>query len=265
MMTGYQMMTGLRRVSRAREKASDFAASLPPLAPRSLTAGLAERLAAEITRGKLAPGSRLPTEQEMVLANGVSRTVVREAVAALRADGLVNVRQGVGAFVAGNVRRPFRIDVDWLRSLRQALDVMELRTGIEIEAAGLAAERASNAQIRKIELAYEAIDRAIGRGESAIEEDFTFHVKIADATGNLQFLGFLQYLGHSIIPRNTVRVNSPGMSNNRAYLKKVQAEHRDILEAIRSDAPPRARAAMRRHLINSRKRYQKLAPEIREE
>src|SRR2546427_2739020 len=104
------MMTEPRHVSRAREKGSDFAGSLPPLAPRSLTADLVERLTAEITRGKLAPGSRLPTEQEMALAHGVSRTVVREAVAALRADGLVNVRQGVGAFVAGNVRRPFRID-----------------------------------------------------------------------------------------------------------------------------------------------------------
>jgi GntR family transcriptional repressor for pyruvate dehydrogenase complex len=254
------MMIRPAAVSRAREKAGrGDGGSLPPLAPRSLTADLVERVAAEITSGRLAPGARLPTEQEMVRANGVSRTVVREAVAALRADGLVNVRQGVGAFVADTVRRPFRIDLDGLLSLRQALEVMELRTGMEIEAAGLAAERANATQLRAIEHAYTAIGRALARGEVAIDEDFAFHVQIAEATGNAQFLGFLQYLGRSIIPRSTVRVST---SNNRDYLRKVQAEHRDILEAIRSACAPRARAAMRRHLTNSRNRYQKLATAI---
>jgi DNA-binding FadR family transcriptional regulator len=191
--------------------------------------------------------------------------VVREAVAALRADGLVTVRQGVGAFVAANVRRPFRIDVEGLRSLRQALDVMELRMGIEIEAAGLAAERATASHIRKIAHACVAVDLAIERDETAIDEDFAFHVSIAEATGNPQFPRFLQYLGRAIIPRKTVRVKSPNMPNSRAYLKTFQEEHRDILGAIRARTPTQARASMRRHLLNSRKRYQKLAAEIGEE
>jgi GntR family transcriptional repressor for pyruvate dehydrogenase complex len=237
----------------------------PLVAPRSLTHQLAAALTADILEGRLPSGSRLPTEQEMVAANGVSRTVVREAVAALRADGLVVVRQGVGAFVAANVRRPFRIDVDGLRSLRQALDVMELRMGIEIEAAGLAAERATTAQIRTIAHAYATIDLAIERGEAAIDEDFAFHVSITEATGNPQFPRFLQYLGRAIIPRKTVHVNSPNMPNNRAYLRIFQEEHGDILGAIRAGMPTQARASMRRHLANSRKRYKKLAAEIGEE
>src|SRR6516165_1956356 len=140
------------------KSAQQLSATRPLVAPHSLTHQLAAQLTADIIEGRLASGSRLPTEQEMVVANGVSRTVVREAIATLRADGLVIVRQGVGAFVAAKVRRPFRIDVDGLRSLRQALDVMELRTGIEIEAAGLAAERGTAAQIRKIGHAYEGVD-----------------------------------------------------------------------------------------------------------
>jgi DNA-binding FadR family transcriptional regulator len=242
-----------------------LAAARSPVAPRSLTHQLAARLTADIVEGRLTSGSRLPTEQEMVAANGVSRTVVREAIAALRADGLVVVRQGVGAFVAAKVRRPFRIDVDGLRSLRQALDIMELRTGIEIEAAGLAAERATAAQVRKIADGYAAVDRAIDRGETAIDEDFAFHVSIAEATGNPQFQQFLEYLGRNIIPRKTVRVSSPNMPNNRAYLRTFQNEHRDILAAIRGGTPTQARASMRRHLLNSRKRYRKLAAEIGEE
>ena len=75
-------------------------------------------------------------------AMGVSRTVVREAVAALRAEGLVTTRQGSGAFVATDASRvPFRIDPEGLSSIGDVLEVMELRLAIEIEAAALAAER----------------------------------------------------------------------------------------------------------------------------
>ncbi len=120
----------------------------PIEAPRGLTAQLVMRLTGDIVSGKLTPGSRLPTEQEMIAATGVSRTVIREAVAALRADGLVVTRQGVGAFVAENVRRPFRVDFDESSSLGEVLNVMELRAGVEIESAGLAAERASPEEIQ---------------------------------------------------------------------------------------------------------------------
>ena len=89
----------------------------PVIPPRNLTREIAERIADHIASAKLLPGARLPTEQEMVAAMGVSRTVVREAVAALRADGLVVTRQGAGAFVAPDAeRRPFRLALDGLPS-----------------------------------------------------------------------------------------------------------------------------------------------------
>src|SRR4029077_17714799 len=156
------MMTSRSGVSRP----ITAGAGLGPLAaPRSLTHVLIERLTAQITSGELAPGAQLPTEQELIAATGVSRTVVREAVAALRAEGLVVTRQGVGAFVPENARRPFRVDFDRLSSLHEVLAVMELRTGIEVEAAGLAAERASAAQVRNIVDCLDMIDRALKRGE----------------------------------------------------------------------------------------------------
>src|ERR1700745_1484372 len=128
----------------SRSLARSSLSMIRPLpAPRSLTGELVARLTEDITSGKIAPGSQLPTEQEVIAAAWVSRTVVREAVAALRAEGLVVTRQGVGAFVPENARRPLRIDFDQLSPLRAVLDVMELRTGIEIEAAGLPAGRAS--------------------------------------------------------------------------------------------------------------------------
>jgi DNA-binding FadR family transcriptional regulator len=230
-------------------------------APRGLTAELVARLTADITSGKLPPGSRLPTEQQMIAATGVSRTVIREAVAALRADRLVVTRQGVGAFVAENVRRPFRVDFDEHSSLRDVLNVMELRTGVEVEAAGLAAERATSAQVKKIVDRFAAIEASIEGGSSAVDEDFAFHCEIADSTGNPQFRRFLEYLGRFIIPRKTVWGQSSPLLG-RANLAIFQREHSQILGAIRARSIQQARTAMQKHLSNSQRRYQKLAAEL---
>jgi GntR family transcriptional regulator, transcriptional repressor for pyruvate dehydrogenase complex len=240
----------------------EITAFRPLTAPRGLTQQLVTQITGDITSGRLVPGSRLPTEKEMMSATGVSRTVVREAVACLRADGLVVVRHGVGAFVASNARRPFRIEVGDRHSLQEALQIMELRTGVEIEAAGLAAERGQGAHLRKIKQAYDLIESAIARGETAVDEDFAFHCSIADATGNSQFRRFLEYLGRFIIPRQSIRRSLPRAEDQRAYLKRIQKEHLEIVESIRDSAPMAARAAMRRHLVNSQRRYQKLKAEM---
>lgn len=233
----------------------------PIEAPRGLTAEIVARLTADIISGKLLPGSRLPTEQEMIAATGVSRTVIREAVAALRADKLVVSRQGIGTFVAEKVRRPFRVEFDEHSSLRDVLNVMELRTGIEVEAAGLAAERATPAQIRKITERFEAIQAAIDAGENAVDQDFAFHCEIAEATNNPQFRGFLEYLGSVVIPRQTVWGRSAPLLR-RNNLTLFQREHAKILSAIRTHDVSKARSAMHAHLGASRDRHQKLAAEL---
>lgn len=232
----------------------------PLAAPRNLTRELVERLSAEITGGKLAPGSKLPTEPELCAALGVSRTVVREAVAALRAEGLVVTRQGVGAFVASDVqRRPFRIDPEGLRSIDEVLEVMELRVGVESEAAGRAAERGTPAQIRRIGDALERIHRAIGKGDIAVDQDFAFHHAVAEAANNAQFPRFLEFLGRFIIPRQSIRVAQERPEDRRGYLEGIQGEHRAIFEAIRNGDATAARTAMRAHLQNSLNRYRRLA------
>ncbi len=230
----------------------------PP--PRNLTHAIAERIGNEITSGTLPPGTRLPTEQAMVQAMGVSRTVVREAVAALRADGLVITRQGAGVFVAGDAgRRPFRLAAAGSPSIAEILEIMELRAGIETEAAGLAATRAGLGARRRVRAALARIDAAIGRGEDAVAEDFAFHRAIAEATGNPQFPRFLEYLGHFIIPRQSIRVVAHRGEDQRAYLERIQGEHRAILAAIEAGGAEPARDAMRRHLVNSQDRYRRLA------
>jgi DNA-binding FadR family transcriptional regulator len=196
---------------------------------------------------------------------GVSRTVVREAVAALRAQGLVVTRQGAGAFVAPDIEtRPFRLAFDGLPSIAEVLEVMELRASVEVEAAALAALRGSAAAKRRVGKALAAIDAALGRGEGAIDEDFAFHRTIAAATGNPQFQHFLEYLGRFIIPRQSIRVAAHRPEGQRAYLETSQREHVAIYDAIAAADPTAAREAMRSHLGSSQQRYRRLAAEMPE-
>jgi GntR family transcriptional repressor for pyruvate dehydrogenase complex len=236
----------------------------PVRPPPRLTREIAERIADEIATARLPPGAKLPTEQEMVAAMGVSRTVIREAVAALRAQGLIVTRQGAGAFVAADAdRRPFQLAIDGLPSIAEVLDVMELRASVEVAAAGLAAERAVPAARRRVASALQAIDAALDRGESAIAEDFAFHRAIAAATGNPQFAHFLEYLGRFIIPRQSIRVAAHRPEGQRAYLETFQREHAAISTAIAERDVDAAREAMRSHLMNSQIRYRRLAAEAK--
>jgi DNA-binding FadR family transcriptional regulator len=231
------------------------------MAERQSRNNLAEKvvahLGADIRGGRLAPGSRLPTEQELTSTLGVSRTVVREAVAALRADGLVVTRRGSGAYVASNpTASPFRLPARDLDKLETSVEVMELRLSVEVEAAALAAERATRRQIADIRSAWRAIDQALKRDDSAVAQDKAFHHTIAEATGNRQFPRFLEFLGNHVIPRGNVRL-TPG--EQRGYLERIQLEHGRIVAGISAQDPAEARRAMREHLTRSLERYRTLA------
>jgi GntR family transcriptional regulator, transcriptional repressor for pyruvate dehydrogenase complex len=240
----------------------DKLAALAPLTPPgNLTEQVMARLSADIGSGRLKSGARLPTEQALTSALGVSRTVVREAVAALRADGLVVTRRGSGAYVADPAAGPFRITAPRAAALGDILDVMELRRAVEIEAAALAAERANRRQIAAIRTAWHAIDGALRRGEGAVAEDFAFHRAIAEAAGNRQFPRFLAFLGSHVIPRQSVRLSLDTPAERRAYLERIQHEHARIVTGISGHDPAEARRAMRDHLTRSLESYRKLMGE----
>jgi DNA-binding FadR family transcriptional regulator len=234
---------------------------LAPLSPpANLTAELVRRLAAEIRAGRLSTGDRLPTEQALMRQAGVSRTVVREAVSALRAEGLVTTRQGVGAFVADpTARGHVRIDPAEMQSLADVLQVIELRIAIESEAAGLAAERRGVEELARIQAAADAFAQAVDAGDIAVAQDLEFHRAIFAATSNSFFPRFLEFLGPMLIPRQTVRPHLEDGAARTAYLSRVREEHAQIAAAIAAGQPNPARSAMRRHLAASRDRYARLA------
>jgi GntR family transcriptional repressor for pyruvate dehydrogenase complex len=232
-------------------------AQLPPMLSR--TAQLAERIGRDIRSGRLRAGDRLPTEQELIARFRVSRTVVREAMASLRTEGLIVSRQGAGVFVAENTAsRPFRIVSDELRSLVEVENVLQLRLAVEVEAAGIAAERRTKADLQLIQDCLDMIDAAITRDETAVKEDLAFHCAISAATGNPYFERFMHFLGPVIIPRQTIRLGLETPEERRSYIGLVQSEHHRIYAAVKKGDGDLARRYTRDHLEAGRDRYRRL-------
>jgi DNA-binding FadR family transcriptional regulator len=227
--------------------------------PRSLTHTLVEQLGDRIRGGQLAVGSKLPTEAEIVDAFGVSRTVVREAISRLQAAGLVQTRHGIGTFVLGlGEGSAFRVDREQLNTLRDVVALLELRIGIETEAAGLAAQRRSDENLAAMRTALLGFAAAVEAGSSAIGPDFQFHLEIARATQNDHFTRLMNSLGTSLIPRARLHTEAPD-AERRDYLRRVHVEHESIVDAIAAQDTEAARAAMRTHLANSRERRRRAA------
>jgi DNA-binding FadR family transcriptional regulator len=217
--------------------------------PRTLALGLVDALGERIRGGVLAPGDKLPTEAAVMEQFGVSRTVVREAISKLQAAGLVDTRHGVGTFVVRAAHElGYRLEPAKSGTLRDVVAVLELRIGIETEAAGLAALRE----------ALDGFEQAVRAGRDAVPQDYEFHLGIARATRNPHFARMIGLFGTMIIPRARAR-SDESRAERRAYLLKVNAEHESILSAIAAEDADGARAAMRTHLANSRERRRREA------
>ncbi len=229
--------------------------------PRTLGLALVEALGERIREGRLATGDKLPTESEIMAEFGVSRTVVREAISKLQASGLVETRHGVGTFVLGLAEgNGFRIAPEQFATLHDVISVLELRIGVETEAAALAAARRTADNLAAMRRALDAMTQAVEAGRDAVAADFQFHSEIARATQNDHFAQLMATLGALIIPRARLDAGSPDIDRERqAYLRRVNAEHESILDAITAQDADAARAAMRTHLANSRERRRRAA------
>jgi GntR family transcriptional repressor for pyruvate dehydrogenase complex len=204
---------------------------------------VAEAIQAYIVENGLTAGAQLPTIVALSGTYGVSPTVVREALARLRSEGLVEVRQGSGAYVSGSLR-PFRIAAG-AASDASVLRVLELRLGLEAEAAALAAARAGRGELQRVREAFQAFAQQIERGEPAMEADLRFHRAVAEAAGNPLFVEFQVFLQQYLTDSIGV---SHGHTRQGGRMAVVLEEHRRILDAIAAHDAEAARVAMRDHL-----------------
>jgi GntR family transcriptional regulator, transcriptional repressor for pyruvate dehydrogenase complex len=225
-----------------------------------LSTVVADSLRRRISERALQPGVQLPTEAELCAEYDVSRTVVREAVARLRSEGLVVPQQGRGMFVSErSAARTFSISEDALKTLPETISLLELRLSVEVEAASLCAERRSESEARTIR---EMMDEVDARQEepSAVEihYDFDFHLAIVRAARNEFMLAFLSFLRPMIVPRHQLG-DLVAADAKEAYYARIHREHKAIVDAIADRDAKAARRSMRRHLMNSLDRVRALA------
>ncbi|WP_459616558.1 FadR/GntR family transcriptional regulator [Bordetella sp. 2513F-2] len=233
----------------------------PPLRrrSRSLTEEVVSALAARIQAGEILPGQKLPTESEIMAEQGVSRTVVREAISQLQAARLVETRHGIGTFVLSpSEPTGLQIDTAGILTLLDVMAMLELRITLETEAAALAAERRTPAHLREMRRCLADFVQRLERGTGdAVPADRAFHLCVAQAAGNRYYHDILQQLGNALIPRTRVDSAALAEDDRAAYLQRVHREHQAIHQAIEAQDPEAARAAMRTHLGNSRDRVRR--------
>lgn len=243
-------------------QASDPPRTRAPSLSQRVVDGVIQRIQA----GELKPDQQVPPEPVLMREYGVSRSVVREAVSRLQANGLVRTRHGVGSFVLapptdGNLMPA----ADAVLKLQQKLAMLELRLSLESDAAALAAQRRTAEQLAGMEAALADFDRQHTTGEGTVEADFRFHELIAQATGNEYFVHVLRSMGAATISRGGVHTGhpvtppkSPRFGEPTPQLrsgKEITAqEHRAVFDAIARGDAAMARAAMYMHLNNSRDR-----------
>ncbi|GAB5094796.1 FadR/GntR family transcriptional regulator [Caballeronia sp. HLA56] len=216
--------------------------------------GLADRIYSDILNsimeGEFKEGDRLLTEHALAERFATSRPTVREALARLRADGIIVTRRGSGTTVG---RRPDP-DVRRFAPLETLSDIRrcyEFRVVTEAGAAELAALKADDDDIRAIEAAWEQLERVVEAQEGiGAKDDFAFHFAVAKASKNQFFITVLSFIEEQI-------VFSMNLSRNLSLVKTVerqrlvQREHLDVLDAIRARDSSRAGEAMKSHLENA--------------
>ncbi|MDT0682320.1 FadR/GntR family transcriptional regulator [Roseicyclus sp. F158] len=207
-----------------------------------------------IRDGTWATKSRLPSENEMAASFGVSRPVIRQALARLREEGLISSRRGSGSFVTRTPTSESQFPS--ITSIADITSLAKYREGIESESAALAAERRSEEQLERL-TAFSACPQG-GTSEEGADRDFDFHMEVATASGNPFYINTLLSLREQVRICMNLTWNIAVVSAD--FTETVNREHRTILETIRDGDPERARSAMRKHIHDSHARLMRGRP-----
>jgi len=218
----------------------------------SLADQVYERLLTDILNGSYTLQSRLPAEETLAQSLGVSRPVLRTALARLRDDGVIASRRGSGNYVT---RRPDSSVMKFvpLGSISDIQRCYEFRADVESAAAAWAARRREDGDLTALEAAHERMDAMFMESELGVDADRALHQAIACATKNPFYMSVLSSLAEPIafamrLSRSLTLEATP----ERQAL--VQNEHRAIIDAIRDEDPELAAEAMRHHITAARER-----------
>ncbi len=218
--------------------------SVAPLPRTTLTEAAFEQLISHVVNGTWKPGDRLPPERDLCQQFGIARTSLREALKGMELIGMLDSRVGDGTFV--NPRSEFLSrPLLWAftgTDHNELHDIMESRTIIEENLAGLAAKRGSDEEIVQIGHAIDQMRHSIEAGTSILEADMSFHLAIAAAAHNEVLRNAVQLLRNITRQWLYYKVLIPNVA------PIVLKRHEAIYRAIAARKPSAARTAMRRHL-----------------
>lgn len=226
--------------------------SAAPLRQMKLSDQIFDRIFGAILNGEFPENSKLPTEVELAARFGVSRTVIREALARLREDGVVISRQGAGTFVK---RQPNTAILGFrpMASISDIIRCFEFRIAMEGEIAFMAALRSDPSGIDQVGKALESLEAIIKQGGVGAVADYDFHLAVANASRNGFFVSVMESLRpHIDFGMHLARSLSLRKPASRVH--DVQGEHALIFQAIKEGDAERARNAMRAHIENARTR-----------
>ncbi|CDX19850.1 GntR family transcriptional regulator [Mesorhizobium plurifarium] len=213
---------------------------------------VASSISREIAQGRLKPGDQLPTEQALATTFGVSRNVVREAIARLRSEGRIWSQQGRGAFVADATNATvLTIDYETLQRADSFRNLFELRGMLEVQIAALAATRRSDADIEAMERALDGMRTAPYGSVAWLKNDLGFHRAVAEATRNPYMGQFLIFVSERV-RESILAAGNQQKSDDMA--RTTLGEHERILTAIKAGDAKAASAAMTRHLAGAASR-----------
>ncbi|NUS20656.1 FadR family transcriptional regulator [bacterium M00.F.Ca.ET.159.01.1.1] len=213
---------------------------------------VASSISREIAQGRLKPGDQLPTEQALATTFGVSRNVVREAIARLRSEGRIWSQQGRGAFVADAANATvLTIDYETLQRADSFRNLFELRGMLEVQIAALAASRRSDADIAAMEQALDGMRTAPYGSVAWLKNDLGFHRAVAEATQNPYMGQFLVFVSERV-RESILAAGNQQKSDDMA--RTTLGEHERILAAIKAGDAKGASAAMTRHLAGAASR-----------
>jgi GntR family transcriptional repressor for pyruvate dehydrogenase complex len=197
-----------------------------------------------LIRGHWCPGEKIPAERELCLKLGVARTSLREALKALEIMGMIETRLGDGTYVCKRSEF-FSKPLLWLiasGSDAQALELIEARTLIEVELAGLAAERATPADIERLSQELHHMADTIGDPKGFVQADVNFHLLIGAAACNDILMNALLLIRNLLQQWILTAVTSEGVP------QKAYAQHKRLFRAIEGHDSIAARRAMKNHL-----------------
>ena len=200
-----------------------------------------------VISGGFGPGDRLPPERELCERLGVSRTVVREALNLVEARGLVSIEHGRGAVVSGGEPRAVRDTLGLLLRVQPKTlwELLEMRGILEVEVAGLAAERGGTEDVEAMRVQLGRMRGSIDAPEGYVDADVEFHASLARAARNGVLLTMLEPVVDLLRASRQVSAARPGNA------RRALGEHEKILSAVESGDAEGARREMRGHLANT--------------